>query len=850
MKEREKLVLIDGNALVHRAFHALPPLSHEGEPTNAVYGFTSVLLKVLRELKPEYVIATFDLAAPTFRHKEFADYKAHRPKTDADLIVQFPKVKEIVRAFDIPIYEKEGFEADDMIGTIALLAKKHTPRIKTIIITGDLDTLQLVDDDTEVYTLKKGISDTVVYDEKAVRERFGLAPSQMNDYKGLKGDPSDNIPGVPGVGEKTATQLLQEYGSLENVYENIGVMPEKVRAKIGPHKEQAFFSKSLATIRRDVPVEVDFAKAKFGGYDQAGIEEMLRKYGFASLIPRLALHRQHHEEGGVTEQTAVQPPAQAERGDIGKLGKEKIIACAWDGAHAQVATQNGATYQRALAELKIVLEDERVKKICYDSKQLIKACRKVDIAPRGIEFDILIAAYLLAPGERGYPLEHIAHKEDVAGQPPFSFFALREKLDDALRKEGLVKVMYEIEMPLTPVLAEMERVGVKIDVQALETLSVHLEQEKQEATKRIFALAGEEFNPDSPAQLSKILFEKLNIALPARAKRVKSGLYSTKADELEKIRDAHPLVGEIIRYREVAKLKSTYADALQEAVHPDTGRIHTIFNQTGTATGRLSSSDPNVQNIPQRGEFADAVRSAFVADEGFSFVALDFSQIELRIIASLSGDEKMIRIFESGGDIHRATAAEVNHVPLEEVTKEMRNSAKALNFGILYGMGQRAFAQTAGIDTTTAKRFIEEYFKNFTGVAAFIEKTKEHAKKYGVAQTLTGRKRWLPEIRSQNPMLRNGAERMAQNMPTQGLQADIIKLAMIRIDQKVLAPRRDDDVRLLLQIHDELIFEVKDVIIKEVVPAIRYIMESVFPLRVPIRVDAHTGKRWGAMHPF
>ena len=846
MKEREKLVLIDGNALVHRAFHALPPLSHEGEPTNAVYGFTSVLLKVLRELKPDYVIATFDLAAPTFRHKEFADYKAHRPKTDADLVVQFPKVKDMVRAFDIPIFEQEGFEADDLIGTIAHLAKQHTPKVKTIIITGDLDTLQLVDDDTEVYTLKKGISDTVVYDEKAVRERFGIAPGQMNDFKGLKGDPSDNIPGVPGVGEKTATQLLQEYGSLENIYENIGVMPEKLRRKIEAFKDQAFFSKSLATIKRDVPIAFDMEKAKFGAYDRAGIEEMLRKYGFASLIPRLASHRQHHEESAVVERA----PTKAERGDSGILSKEKTIACAWDGAHAHVATQKGALYQCALAEIKSVLEDERVKKICYDSKQLIKACRKEGITPRGIEFDVILATYLLAPGERGYPLEHIAHKEGVAGQPPSSFFALREKLDEKLRIEGLVKVMYEIEMPLVSVLAEMERVGVKIDVQALETLSAHLEKEKNEATKRIFALAGEEFNPDSPAQLSKVLFEKLNIALPARAKRVKSGLYSTKADELEKIRDAHPLVGEIIRYREVAKLKSTYADALREAVHPDTGRIHTIFNQTGTATGRLSSSDPNMQNIPQRGEFAEAVRSAFVADEGFSFVAFDFSQIELRIIASLSGDEKMIRIFEAGGDIHRATAAEVNHVPLEQVTKEMRNAAKTLNFGILYGMGQRAFAQTAGIDAKTAKQFIEEYFKNFTGVAAFIEKTKEHAKKYGVAQTLMGRKRWLPEIRSQNPMIRNGAERMAQNMPTQGLQADIIKLAMIQIAQKVLAPRRTDDVRLLLQIHDELIFEVKDDIIKEVVPVIQHSMESVFPLRVPIRVDVHIGKRWGLLQLF
>ncbi|MCR4322709.1 MAG: DNA polymerase I [Candidatus Azambacteria bacterium] len=846
MKKLAKLVLIDGNALVHRAYHALPPLSNKGEPTNAVYGFTSILLKVLRELRPEYVAATFDLAAPTFRHEEFADYKAHRPKTADDLIVQFPKVKEIVSALGIPIYEKEGYEADDMIGTIATHAYETTPNVKCIIITGDLDTLQLVNERTEVLTPKKGISDTVIYDEQAVRARFGLAPSQMNDFKGLKGDPSDNIPGVPGVGEKTATALLTQYGSLEEVYAHLDDMPEKMRAKLAPHKEQAFFSKSLSTIRCNVPLEFDLQKVKFGEYDQHEIEALLRKYGFTSLISRLALHRQPQEESVVAESE----PVKEVQGDIEKIGKEKIIACAWDGTHIQVTARDGTPYQSSLAEIKNILENERIKKICYDSKQLIKACRNEGITPRGIEFDGMLAAYLLSSGEREYPLEHIERKYSVAGKPPLSFFALRDQLDNALRTEGLVKVMYEIEMPLVPVLAEMERVGIKIDVKALETLSTHLEQEKKKSTKSIFALAGEEFNLDSPAQLSKILFEKLAIALPARAKRVKSGLYSTKADELEKIRDAHPIVAEIMRYREVAKLKSTYADSLQVAVHPDTGRIHTIFNQTGTATGRLSSSEPNMQNIPQKGEFADAVRSAFVADEGFSFVALDFSQIELRIIASLSGDEKMIRIFESGGDIHRATAAEINHVPLEQVTKEMRNAAKALNFGILYGMGQRAFAQTAGIDQKTAKQFIEEYFKNFTGVASFIEKTKEHVKKYGCVQTLTGRKRWLPEIHSQNPMVRNGAERMAQNMPTQGLQADIIKIAMIRVARDVLSLRRDEGVRLLLQIHDELIFEVKDDIIKEVVPTIRHIMESVFPLRVPIRVDVYTGKRWGALHSF
>lgn len=848
MKEQEKLILIDGNALVHRAFHALPPLSHEGEPTNAVYGFTSVLLKVVRDLKPDYMIATFDLAAPTFRHEEFAEYKAHRPKTDPDLVVQFPKVKEMVRAFDIPIFEKEGFEADDLIGTISLLAKKHTPKVKTIIITGDLDTLQLVDDDTEVLTLKKGITDTVMYDASAVQERFGITPNQMNDFKGLKGDPSDNIPGVPGVGEKTATQLLQEYGSLEKIYEDIDLMPEKMRAKIGPFKDQAFFSKSLATIKRDVPIDFDMAKAKFGTYDQAGIEETLRKFGFASLIPRL--RPSVVKEEGVVTTAPKKVRAQATAHDIEKARKAKTTAIHYEDERLLVAQSADDVQESTIEAMKEVLENDAIKKIGYDTKQLIKTCREKGVVVRGIDFDLRIAAYLLLPGEREYPLEHIMHKEKVSGEIPAVFFALREKLDGRIRAEGLVKVMYEIEIPLIPVLAEMEITGIRVDVKALHKLSKELEKEKEETREKIMKLAGVEFNPDSPAQLSKILFETLGLATPTRGKKVKSGLMSTKAGELEKIRDAHPIVSEILTYRELAKLKSTYADAIAEAVNEKTQRIHTVFNQAGTATGRLSSAEPNLQNIPQRGRFAEAIRSAFIADNGYTFLALDFSQIELRIIASLSGDEKMIQVFQSGGDIHRATAAEINHVPVDAVTKEMRNAAKALNFGILYGMGQRAFAETAGIDTKTAKTFIEEYFKNFSGVAAFIEQTKVNAKKHGFAQTLLGRKRWLPDLRAQNPMLRNAAERMAQNMPTQGLQADIIKIAMVRVAQEVLAKHAHEDVRLLLQIHDELIFEVKDDILKKVAVAIHVIMESAFPLRVPIRVDVKTGKCWSELSPF
>ena len=844
MKPQEKLVLIDGNALVHRAFHALPPLSQKGDPTNAVYGFASVLLKVIRELKPDYMIATFDLPAPTFRHSEFADYKAHRPKTPDELASQFPKVKEVVSALNIPIYEMAGFEADDIIGTITARITNHESRIKTIIITGDLDTLQLVDENTEVYTLKKGITETMIYDEKAVLERFdGLKPAQLNDFKGLKGDPSDNIPGVPGIGEKTAIKLLLEHGSIEGIYDNIGLIQKKLSDKLLEYKDQAFFSKKLATMRKDVPIEFDFQRAKFGGYDEKKVEEVFRKFGFASLMQRLredAAPLRHPSVGGADkEEDAPFPEAESARvseslparaGDIEEIKKSKIIALNVLGETVFISTGPARVYEYSVKEVKDVLESDRIKKIGFDLKKTYKDLANKNITLGGIYFDLKIAVYLVSQDE---------------GDAVARFFAAYEKLERELKKEGMEKLFFEIEMPLVPILARMELWGVKVDTKKLSELSSLLEKEKDKLQKKIYSLAGEEFNIDSPQQLSKILFEKLAIAKTNKTKKTKTGLLTTRAETLEQMRGAHPVVPLILEYRELAKLKSTYADALADHVADD-GRIHTTYSQTGTATGRLSSSGPNMQNIPQRGVHAQAMREVFVADTGFKFAAFDFSQIELRIIASLSGDKKMIDIFNSGGDVHRATAAVVNHISLEKVTPEMRNAAKALNFGILYGMGYRSFSETAGIDSKTAKLFIEEYFKDFSGIADFIQKTKENARRRGFADTLLGRRRRLLDIKSTNAFLRSSAERMAQNMPIQGLQADIIKIAMIMIDREILKDK-ENGVRMLLQIHDELVFEIRENLIGSLCPEIKRIMELCYTLRVPIIVNVKTGSNLGQM---
>ncbi len=848
--KKEKLMIIDANALVHRAFHALPPLSSQkGELTNAVYGFTSLLIKALNDIKPDYVVACFDLPEPTFRHKEFDEYKAHRDKTPEDLIPQFKKVKEVLSVFGISIFEKPGFEADDLLGTISLLSKKQNPNIQNIILTGDLDTLQLIDDNTVVYTLKKGISDIVIYDKNAVLDRYGLFPYQMTDFKGLKGDPSDNIPGVPGIGEKTATSLLKEYKTIEGVYENIGLIKKSLAEKLQEYKDQAFFSKKIATIIRDVKIDFNLNDVRFGNYDKGAVSELFKALNFFTLIPRINGFVDSNKE----KNTKTISIKDVSGHDIKKIKNIKSVAVSFFGDFVFFCLDKKEILKAKINEVKNILEDESIKKTGYNLKLDINFLKRKGINLAGIYFDVMIASYLLSPGLRKYEIKKMVfdHLKDDSffddDIKKYSYFCLllKDVLEDKLKKDGLLDIFYNIEMKIVPILAQMEFFGIKVDVSLLKEFSFELEKKIKNLEKKIHRYTGKNININSPLQLGPILFEKLNVQKDAKLKKTKTGAYTTSESELEKYKDNHPVIALILEYRELTKLKSTYVDAMLKIADKKTHKIHTTYNQAGTSTGRLSSSDPNLQNIPQKGEFAEKIRNAFVSSDGFSFLAYDYSQIELRIVAHLSGDEKMISIFKNGGDIHTNTAMEINGVKESEVTKEMRRIAKVLNFGILFGMGIKGVAEASGISMQEAKKFINTYFEAFPKVAEFIDKSIKDAKKNGYVKTELGRKRWLPDINSKNWILRNSAERMAQNMPVQGLEADILKLAMINIQKEFFEYK--DNIKMILQVHDELVFEVKDDIINSVKDKIKKVMEESYNLKVPILVDLSIGKRWGSM---
>ncbi len=760
-KKQKTLVLIDGHALIHRAYHALPPLATgRGELVNAVFGFTSILLKVLKELQPDYIAATFDMAAPTFRHKEFDDYKATRPKAPDELYAQIKRVKDVLTAFNIPIFEKAGFEADDILGTIARQLKTNPSttlgvknyKLKTIIVTGDLDTLQLVNDKVNIYTLKKGIKDTVIYDEAAVRTRFeGLAPSQMNDYKGLKGDPSDNIPGVPGVGEKTAILLLKEFGSLEKLYEQLEskaprlkVKNEKLKIKLLEFKEQAFFSKYLATIKQDVPIKFNLAAAVTQDFDKQKVIELFKELGFFSLVNRL---------NSVDEK------------NILPKGTEKISG------------------------------DKKIEKARSRQGSLLGDDQTVS-----------------------------------------------EKIEQAREQGVLSEKIYKIEKELAPILLKMQQAGIKIDKDYLKKLGDDLGQKLKKLETKIYKLSGAKFNINSPQQLSEVLFTKLNLQIKG-LKKTPGKVISTAASELNKLRGEHEVVDCVIEYRELAKLKNTYVDALPQLVASD-GRLHTTFDQLGTTTGRLSSKNPNLQNIPIKTELGRKIRKAFVAERGHKLLSADYSQIELRVVASLSGDKDMIKAFSEGKDIHTATAAEVLGIDASEVNAQARRMAKVLNFGVIYGMGSHGFAEAAGIEYGKAKDFIRKYFEEFSGVAKYLENSRQAAVKNGFVETLFGRKRFIPEINSSAWNLRQAAERAAVNMPVQGTAADLLKMAMVEIarSQWLIA-----NSKMLLQVHDELVFEVAEDKIKKAALEIKKIMENIYQLAVPLKVDLEAGDNWGEM---
>ncbi len=785
--EKQRFMIIDGNALLHRAFHALPPLStKDGKLVNAVYGFTTVLMKALRELKPVYAAVTFDLPGPTFRNELYKEYKAQRVKPPQELYDQLPLIKQVVRAFNIPVVEKEGFEADDVIATLATKERKNERTkepVETIIVTGDMDTLQLVDEHTKVYSFRKGFSDTVIYDEASVQEKYGLRPDQMIDYKALRGDPSDNIPGVKGIGEKTAVELLQKFGSLEKVYaalEQKTIRP-KVAELLRTYKKDALLGKQLVELKREVPLAVELADCKVKDPDTQKLRELFENFEFKNLVKRL-------DEGTVDKTQTTKRKAPAQLFPVGKVQSGK---------------------------------------------------------PSILDKQIQVAAYLLNLGDRSRTLQSIAQEYELTPDEPEKVLA---KLGEDLKKQNLLTLYENIEKPLIVVLEKMENVGIKVDVVYLTKLSAQFGKELKELEKKIYKLSGQEFNIASPVQLREILYDKLGLApqVGRIKKTVKGKVASTAAGELEKLRGAHPIVDLIFDYRELAKLKSTYTDALPALVKKD-GRLHTTFNQTITATGRLSSSEPNLQNIPIRTENGRLIRKAFIAENSFVLLSADYSQIELRVAASLSGDEEMIRAFKSGHDFHTETAARVFEVKPEKIDHEMRRRAKAINFGIIYGMGATSLAQSTGMPRSEAEQFIERYFEIYSALYAFLEGQKQHAREHGYVATLFGRRRYLPEINSGVQQVRAAAERMAINMPVQGTAADLMKMAMVKLYEELGIRNYESGVRMLLQVHDELVFEVRENMVVEVAQKIKQIMEGVHELKVPIAVDLKYGDNWGEL---
>ncbi|MDO8240524.1 MAG: DNA polymerase I [Candidatus Moranbacteria bacterium] len=908
-KKTKKLVVIDGNAIIHRSFHALPPLSTKsGELVNAVYGFASTLLSVIERFQPDYIIATFDLKAPTFRHEEYAEYKATRTKAPDELYAQIDRVKELVRAFNIPIYEKEGFEADDVIGTIVTQSKKLNAGIENIIVTGDLDTLQLVNDTTKVFALRRGITDTVLYGAPEVFERFGLRPDQMIDYKSLRGDASDNIPGVKGIGEKTATTLLQKYDTVEKVYENIAEIKGAVKDKLEKNKVLAFKSKWLATIVLDAPVQLDLEKAVTREFDRPTIVRLFQELNFFSLIKRLPGQGSGDMKASSTDAAGVKDfkfelitpekmddfvkllseqeeiaitlktvgPAST-RGDdhSSTRGGEKYFASTIQGVAICHKTGRAGYVEysvESFARLKTIFENEKIRKIGYDLKHAFEVLRKYGIELKNIYWDVMLSAYVLNPGGK-VELENIVLEElgeelsaaNKKGQLGLEIESATEvaqqicqradyvfkvesihqkKIQDISMQQGekhnLETVLQKIEMPLVKILAEIEMHGIHLNKTIFVGISETIEKRIAILEKSIHQLAGKDFNISSPKQVADVLFETLQIPTD-NVKKLKTG-FSTASAELTKLRGEHKIIEKIEEYREIFKLKTTYLDSLPKLVD-DNSRIHTSFNQAVAATGRLSSSDPNLQNIPIKTDVGQLLRTAFEAEKGFKLVSADYSQIDLRVVAHVSGDKNMIEAFTKGEDIHRATASIINKVSMSQVTEKMRSKAKALNFGIIYGMGVFGFAASAGIDREEAKNFINEYMEKFSGVAKYMHDTKQEAKKNLFVETQLGRRRYIPEINSANFQVQSGAERMAINMPIQGMAADIMKLAMIEAE-KVVAEFAGQ-ARTILQVHDELLFEVKEEIAETFAQKIKTAMEQVIKLKVPLVVDVQIGDNWG-----
>lgn len=791
---RKRLILLDTHAILHRAYHALPEFfSTKGEPTGALYGLSAMLLKIIGELHPDYIVACYDLPGDTFRHEAYEGYKAQRKETEEGLSRQIERARDVLQALNVPLYEKKGFEADDLLGTLAEKAKQQGLNI--IIASGDMDTLQLVDDKkVQVYTLKKGLNDTILYDEEGVIKRFGFPPKLLPDYKGLRGDPSDNIIGIKGIGEKTATDLVVTFGSIENIYKEVQKHPEKfekapfrkrVLELLQNGEEEAEFSKILALIKRDVPIDFSLPEKRWEeGIVVEQAEAMFREFEFRSLPARLKT----------------------------VLSGGKI------------------------AEAKASLEEIQPPPMLFEEGQNKEKLEEVKVA-----------LWLVDSNITNPSLEDVFHFTKTKDLEKATEIIFAE-----LRKRKLQKVFDEIEKPLIPIVKAMRERGILLDVGFLKNLSKEYHTLLTALEQEIFRLAGAEFNVNSPKQLSHILFEKLSLSLKNH-KKTEGGEKSTRESELQKMRNLHPIIPEILKYRELQKLLSTYIDNLPQMIGAD-GRLHAELLQAGAATGRMASQNPNLQNIPIKSEYGRRIRSAFVAEKRFSIVALDYAQIELKIAAILSRDQKLIEIFRRGGDVHAEVAAQVFGVPKALVDKEMRRRAKVINFGILYGMGVNALRENLGTTRAEAQKFYNDYFSSFSDLAHYLNRVKADAYTKGYTETFFGRRRYFEGIRSSIPYIRASAERMAINAPIQGTQADIIKIAMGRIAAFLEEQKLSDDVRLLLQVHDELLFEIQEEKVAVCVPKIKDIMEHILSPKdtkgIPLVVGVSVGGDWGALEPF
>lgn len=841
----KKLLCIDGNSILNRQFYGIRFLSSkDGFPTNAIFGFVNVLSRELEALSPDYIAVAFDLKAPTFRHKMYEEYKAGRKPSPDDLIKQFPAMKEILRAMGIAVLELEGYEADDILGTLSKMAEESGEDTEAYVLTGDRDSLQLISNKTRVLLATN--TETVVFDEAAFLEKYGVRADQYVDVKSLMGDSSDNIPGVPGIGEKTAFKLIADAGSLDGIYENIEGMglTNSVKNKLVTGKESAYISKTLATIFREVPLGISLDDIAFNGINRAESKEIFLRYELLGAIKKLGLDKEEEASPVLAE------PLEACVCEICSEGLKKlsgdVFAFDLDGEVAVIS--DGKSVWRIECPDSALTDFLNEKKIiCLDAKEIYKRLEGYGIHWRGCYFDVMLGAYVDDSNQNNYSLERLVTtylgemvSESIA---PAAYIArMWQGVEKRLEESGQEQVLYDIEMPLAAVLCDMEIEGCRVDCKGIEEYGRELDEIASGLESRIYMAAGEEFNINSPKQLGEVLFEKL--MLPS-GKKTKTG-YSTNAEVLERLRRYHPIIDDILEYRQVTKLKGTYVDGLLKTIGEDS-RCHTTFKQTGTATGRLSSVNPNLQNIPIRTEAGRRFRKYFTASDTNSvLIDADYSQIELRVLAHMSHDPNMTEAFVSGEDIHTATSCRIFGVSPDEVTVEMRKRAKAVNFGILYGMGDFSLADDLKISRAQAKEYIDSYLSSYQGIESYLEETIEGAKKDGYATTMFSRRRYIPELSAPNKMVRNFGERVARNSPIQGSSADIIKIAMINVDKKL--KESGLGARLLLQVHDELLVECPRENAEAVLDLLRGEMENAVKLDVPLKVEAQYGENWYECH--